>query len=176
MKYLFKDVTVLSMNEGMEIKLSCDVLVEDDIIKAIDNISHGVAEGATVIDGKGKLLMPGLINGHCHVPMTLLRNYADDLDLQTWLFEHIFPVEARLVDDDVYWGSLLGIMEMLKTGTTCFIDMYDHIDAIAKAVDASGIRAHLSRGMTNSNEALIFQRIRVFWKISNLLKDGMGGK
>ncbi|MGI6049299.1 MAG: amidohydrolase [Acetivibrionales bacterium] len=156
MKYLFKDVTVLSMNEGMETKLSCDVLVEDDIIKAIDNISHGVAEGATVIDGKGKLLMPGLINGHCHVPMTLLRNYADDLDLQTWLFEHIFPVEARLVDDDVYWGSLLGIMEMLKTGTTCFIDMYDHIDAIAKAVDASGIRAHLSRGMTNSNEGSDF--------------------
>ena len=157
MKYLFKDVTVLSMNESMEIIKSCDVLVKDDIIKAIGSIAPNDIEGATVIAGKGKLLMPGLINGHCHVPMTILRNYADDLDLQTWLFEHIFPVEAKLVGDDVYWGSLLGIMEMLKTGTTCFIDMYDHIEDIAKAVDNSGIRAHLSRGMTNLDEGPDFQ-------------------
>lgn len=146
------------MNHDIEILKSCDVLVENDIIRAVGKPSAQLAENATVIDGAGKLLMPGLINGHCHVPMTLLRNYADDLDLQTWLFDHIFPVEARLTGDDIYWGTLLGIMEMLASGTTCFIDMYDHMNDLAKAVQQSGIRAQLSRGMTNPSDGPDFSQ------------------
>lgn len=152
MKYLFKDATVLCMDQNIDIINSCDVLVDKGIIKAIGNIDETDSRGANIINSKGKLLMPGLVNGHCHVPMTLLRNYADDLDLQDWLFNHIFPIEAKLTDGDVYWGSILGIMEMIQTGTTCFIDMYDHIEDIAKAVEVSGMRAHLSRGMTNAND------------------------
>jgi len=135
------------MNEQNEILNDADVLVKDGIIAKVGrNIAY--TGNAEVIDGQGKLLMPGLINCHCHVPMTVLRSYADDMELQTWLFNHIFPVEARLTEDDVYWGSMLGIMEMLATGTTCFADMYYFLDGIASAVERSGIRAQLSRGQT----------------------------
>lgn len=172
--YLFKNVTILTMDESIEIKKSCDVLVEGDIIKAINNIHPLPIEEVNVIEGKGKLLMPGLINGHCHVPMTLLRNYADDLDLQTWLFEHIFPAEAKLTGDDIYWGSLLGIMEMLATGTTCFADMYDHMDDLARAVEKSGIRAQLSRGMTNPGQGPDFSKNPAMLESINFLKEWNG--
>jgi len=149
MKYVFKNAMVLSMNNTEKLE-SCDVLVENDVISAIGSLNNEQINNARIIDASGKLLMPGLINAHCHVPMTLLRNYADDMNLQTWLFDHIFPVEARLQGDDIYYGSLLGIMEMISSGTTCFIDMYDHMNDMARAVEESGIRAQLSRGMMNT--------------------------
>jgi len=149
MKYVFKNAMVLTMKNN-ELLESCDVLVENDVISAIGNLDNEQINNAKVIDASGKLLMPGLINAHCHVPMTLLRNYADDLNLQTWLFDHIFPVEERLQGEDIYYGSLLGIMEMIASGTTCFIDMYDHMNDLARAVEESGIRAQLSRGMINT--------------------------
>lgn len=148
MKYIFKNAMVVTMNQQMEILQNCDVLVENDRIISVGDIKPEDAENAKIIDCTGKLLMPGLINGHTHVPMALLRNYADDIELQTWLFEHIFPAEDKLTGKDVHWGSLLGIMEMLASGTTCFIDMYFFMDDIAEAVEKSGIRAHLSRGVT----------------------------
>jgi len=148
MDYIIRNTTVLTMNTDDEVLEHVDVVIRDGVIGKIGpNLAETVPD-AQIIDGSGKLVMPGLINGHCHVPMTLLRNYADDMDLQTWLFDHIFPVEDRLNEEDVYWGSLLGIMEMLATGTTCFADMYYHMDGIASAVESSGIRAQLSRGQT----------------------------
>lgn len=158
MKYLFKNALVVTMNQNMEVLKSCDVLVENGIISAVGMSGAKERCDAAVIDASGKLLMPGLINGHCHVPMTLMRNYADDMDLQTWLFDYIFPVEEKMSGEDIYWGSLLGIMEMIATGTTCFIDMYDHMNCIVKAVEESGIRAHLSRGVTNFEEGTDFSR------------------
>ena len=152
MAYLFKNATVVTMNSKREILTGAEVLVSEGKIKAVGRVSPQEGEKATVIDASGKLLMPGLINCHCHVPMTLLRNYADDLDLQSWLFKHIFPAEDQLTGEDVYWGSLLGIMEMLASGTTCFADMYFFMDAIASAVADSGIRAQLSRGVTNGGD------------------------
>lgn len=149
MKYLIKNASVVTMNQNGEIFKACDVLIDNGLISAIGSINDEQKQNATTIDASGKLLMPGLINGHCHVPMTLLRNFADDMDLQTWLFNYIFPTEEKMTDEDIYWGSFLGIMEMVATGTTCFIDMYDHINDLAKAVDESGIRAQLSRGVTN---------------------------
>lgn len=148
MNTIIRNATVLTMNDRNEILEHTDVAIKDGVIEKIGPDLAKTADGAQIIDGSGKLVMPGLINGHCHVPMTLLRNYADDMALQTWLFDHIFPVEAKLNEDDVYWGSLVGIMEMLSTGTTCFADMYYFMDAIASAVESSGIRAQLSRGQT----------------------------
>jgi len=148
MKHIILNTTVLTMNDRGEILENTDVVIENGIILKIGQKDGKDTSRANIIDGSGKLLMPGLINCHCHVPMTLLRNYADDMDLQTWLFDHIFPVEDRLNADDVYWGALLGIMEMLSTGTTCFADMYYFMDSIASAVEHSGIRAQLSRGQT----------------------------
>ena len=99
-----------------------------------------------IIDGKNKLAMPGLVNAHCHSPMGILRNYADDLALEEWLFGKIIPTEALFTPEDVYWGSMLGILEMLKSGVTCFADMYLHMDEVARAVSESGIRANISKG------------------------------
>jgi 5-methylthioadenosine/S-adenosylhomocysteine deaminase len=99
------------------------------------------------IDGSRKLYMPGLVNTHCHAAMSLLRGYGDDLALQVWLEEKMWPMEAKFSSEDVYWGTSLSILEMLKGGTTAFVDMYDHMDQVAQAVEQSGIRGCLTRGV-----------------------------
>ncbi|MFW6410272.1 MAG: amidohydrolase [Halanaerobiales bacterium] len=100
-----------------------------------------------VIDASGCIVLPGFINTHTHSAMSLVRGYADDLPLQQWLEDKIWPFEAKLSPEDIYWGSLLAIIEMLKTGTTTFVDMYFEIDKIAEAVALSGIRSVLSEGL-----------------------------
>jgi len=94
-----------------------------------------------VIDAAGLTLVPGLVNAHTHAAMTLFRGYADDLPLMEWLTEHIWPVEKRMSDEDVYWGTRLACVEMIRTGTTTFWDMYWHAHAAARAVEDSGLRA-----------------------------------
>lgn len=101
----------------------------------------------TVIDGSRRLYMPGLVNTHCHAAMSLLRGYGDDLALQVWLEEKMWPNEAKFTGDDVRWGTLLSILEMVKGGTTAFVDMYDHMDEVAQAVVESGMRGCLTRGV-----------------------------
>jgi 5-methylthioadenosine/S-adenosylhomocysteine deaminase len=105
-----------------------------------------------VIDGKGKIALPGFINTHTHSAMTLLRGYADDLPLQEWLETKIWPFEAGLSREDIYWGSKLAILEMIGSGTTTFLDMYFQMDMVAKAVKESGIRAVLSEGLIEAND------------------------
>ncbi len=100
-----------------------------------------------VIDGSGKLYMPGLVNTHGHAAMSLLRGYADDLTLQVWLQEKMWPMEEKFTAEDVRCGTMLSILEMVKGGTTCFVDMYDHMDEVAQAVEQSGMRACLARGV-----------------------------
>jgi 5-methylthioadenosine/S-adenosylhomocysteine deaminase len=113
---------------------------EDGVIAAV---GAGVVpeDGDEVVDGSGMALMPGLVNGHTHAAMTLFRGYADDLPLMEWLTEHIWPVEKRMSDDDVYWGTRLACAEMIRTGTTSFWDMYWHAEATARAVEDAGLRA-----------------------------------
>ncbi|MHA1506610.1 MAG: amidohydrolase [Candidatus Asgardarchaeia archaeon] len=103
--------------------------------------------GYETLDGDGKAIMPGLINTHTHASMSLFRSYADDMKLMDWLNKKIWPLEARLKPEDIYFGALLSIAEMIRTGTTCFNDMYFSMDMVAKAVEESGIRAVLSRGL-----------------------------
>jgi len=94
-----------------------------------------------VIDAEGGVILPGFVNAHTHLAMTLFRGAADDMPLQAWLEERIWPAEMKLTDEDVYWGSLLGVCEMLRAGVTCFNDMY-HIPAAAtRAAIEGGIRA-----------------------------------
>jgi 5-methylthioadenosine/S-adenosylhomocysteine deaminase len=102
----------------------------------------------------GYALMPGMINAHCHAAMNLLRGYSDDLPLKQWLEQAIWPVEVEFVDDEfVYNGSLLAIAEMLKSGTTCFQDMYFMPDQIAKAVQHAGIRANIGLMVVDAQTA-----------------------
>jgi len=95
------------------------------------------------LDATGDLVIPGLVNAHTHVAMTLLRGYADDKPLDAWLQEDIWPVEAALTGEDVRAGAELGIVEMIKSGTTAFSDMYFHVPEIAAAVEEAGVRAVL---------------------------------
>ncbi|HKW43946.1 MAG TPA: amidohydrolase [Thermoplasmata archaeon] len=110
-------------------------------------------EADTVIDGKGKVALPGFVNLHTHAAMTLFRGYGDDLDLSTWLETKIWPAESKLSPDDVYWGTKLACLEMIKTGTTTFNDMYFHMDQAAKAVKEMGLRAFLAEGIVDLNDA-----------------------
>jgi 5-methylthioadenosine/S-adenosylhomocysteine deaminase len=104
-------------------------------------------KGENLIDAHGKIAIPGLINCHTHLPMTLFRGIAEDQPLDKWLKETIWPLEANLQPDDVYYGALLGCLEMIKNGTTCFADMYFHEEKIAEAVDETGLRAVLAQGI-----------------------------
>jgi 5-methylthioadenosine/S-adenosylhomocysteine deaminase len=98
-------------------------------------------DGDEVIEADGLALVGGLVNAHTHAAMTLFRGYADDLPLMAWLTDHIWPVEKRMTDEDVYWGTRLACLEMIRTGTTCFWDMYWHAHATARAVEDAGVRA-----------------------------------
>src|SRR5690554_255603 len=101
------------------------------------------APGDEVLDGSGHTLLPGLVNGHTHAAMTLFRGYGSDLALMDWLEQRIWPAEARLTDDDVYWGTRLACAEMIRSGTVRFWDMYWQPEAVARAVQDSGVRAVL---------------------------------
>ena len=120
-----------------------------------------------VIDGKGMLALPGLVNTHTHVAMTLFRSYADDLALMDWLQNKIWPVEEHLDDDIVYWGSMLAFAEMIRGGTTAFSDMYMFMDSCAQAADTAGIRGNLARGLagvTPNGDRALEENIELFHK------------
>ncbi len=119
-------------------------------------IGQDVPTGFTIehtIDGKDKLAVPGMVNTHTHAAMTLFRSYADDMDLMDWLQNKIWPAEAKLQADDVYWGTMLSVAEMLRSGTTTFADMYFFMDEVARVVDETGIRSVLSRGLTGGDDS-----------------------
>jgi len=120
-----------------------DVLVDQDSgdIVAVDE--PGELGGDDELDASDGLVIPGLVNAHTHVAMTLLRGYADDKPLDAWLQEDIWPVEAELTPEDVRVGAELGLVEMLKSGTTALSDMYFHVEEIAAAVEDAGLRAVL---------------------------------
>ncbi|MDH5448509.1 MAG: amidohydrolase [Candidatus Bathyarchaeota archaeon] len=105
-----------------------------------------------ILEGRGKLAMPGLINCHTHLAMTLFRGLAEDATLEKWLSESIWPLEAKLTSKDVYAGALLGCLEMVKNGVTCFADMYFFEHKVAEAVEKAGLRAVLSSGIIEAND------------------------
>ena len=106
--------------------------------------------GELLIDAEGRLAIPGLVNAHTHLPMVLFRGLADELPFDEWWKTRIRPVEATLGPEEVYWGSLLGLAEMIRSGTTAFADMYFETDAVGKAVEEAGVRAVLSYGIVAS--------------------------
>ena len=127
-----------------------DIFIDDK--GKISDIGTDIAqkhrdESEFVIDGEKTLAIPGLVNAHTHAAMTLLRGYADDMHLQQWLSEKIWPLEAHLKGEDVYWGTRLACLEMIRSGTVAFNDMYFFMEEAARAVDESGIRAVLSHGL-----------------------------
>lgn len=121
------------------------ILENKDILfhEKIEEIGENLDKSGDVIDASGCIVIPGLTNSHTHLPMTLLRGVGENLPLDKWLREKIWPLEAKLKASDVYWGSLLGCLEMIKTGTTHFNDMYFFEDEVARATVESGLKAFL---------------------------------
>jgi len=125
-----------------------------------------------IFSADGQVALPGFINAHTHLGMTLFRGAADELPLQAWLKEKIWPVEARMTREDVYWASLLGIAEMLRAGVTTFCDMYWHVEAVAEAVRESGIRACLSGvviGVLPGAETMFARAVE---RVTSLIAEG----
>jgi len=126
-----------------------DVLVDRDAgtIAAVGDVDDATAHAsAETLDASGGLVIPGFVNAHTHVAMTLLRGYADDKPLDAWLQEDVWPVEAELEPEDVAAGARLGVVEMIRSGTTAFADMYFEMDQVASVVAESGLRARLGHG------------------------------
>ena len=146
MKTILKNVTLLPETGYGEGKWH--VTVEN---KRIASITKDLPDttGAEVVDAKGNLLMPGFYNAHTHAAMTLFRGYGEDLPLQRWLEERIFPAEDRLNYENVTVATRLAIAEMLKGGIVSFSDMYMFQDAVAKVVIETGMKANLSRALVS---------------------------
>lgn len=122
-----------------------DILVEGPRISRITASGQDRAAAADrVIDGTGMLALPGLLNTHAHAAMVLFRGVAEDVPVQTWFNEIIWPMESNLTPDDVYWGALLAAAEMIESGVTTVADHYFMMDAVAEAMVSSGLRAHLA--------------------------------
>lgn len=124
-----------------------DVLINQSSGEIIDVDPEIGMSGDRQLDATDSLVIPGLVNAHTHVAMTLLRGYADDKPLDTWLREDIWPVEAELTAEDVRAGARLGMAEMIRSGTTGFADMYFQMPAVGDAVEVTGMRARLGHGI-----------------------------
>ena len=138
--------TVVTMNEGREVIKDGGVAVKSGKIVAVGSRAEISSRyvGRQTINAAGRIVVPGLINGHTHVPMVLFRGLADDLDLQEWLTKYIFPAEAKNVTEEfVRVGTRLGLAEMIRGGTTTYCDMYYFEDAIAEETAKAGVRGVL---------------------------------
>ncbi len=136
---------LVTQNQTRDVLRDHSVLIRDGKIEEIGKGLHNSAD--VEVDGEGKVALPGLINTHTHLSMVLFRGYADDMQLQDWLQKKIWPLEAKLTGEACYQGALLGCAEMIMSGTTTFMDMYFHMEDVARAVDESGLRAFLSYGI-----------------------------
>ena len=146
MGILIKNVQLLEEPIGVR----KDVYIEGSRIMGIGSApADFVADD--IIDGSHRLMMPGLVNAHTHAYMSVFRNFADDLPFAEWLFEKIAPLEDNLTAEQAYWGNMLSIMEMIRTGTTCFVDMHMFPKMAVKACADSGIRAVISRGLVGAD-------------------------
>ena len=124
-----------------------NIMIDQDKITAIGDVPEDFHAGK-IIDGTNRLAIPGFVNAHTHTSMTLLRSYADDMALMDWLNNKIWPTEAKMTEDDIYWGAMLAVLEMVQSGTTAFADMYGpYMDRVAEATADAGIRGVLSRGI-----------------------------
>jgi len=151
MSLLIKHATILTQDSHRR-RLHGDLLIENETITQISETPITV-EADYKIDGKNKLVLPGLINTHTHLPMTLLRGYGDDRLLQDWLEHCIWPVEARLTTPSIQSGAALGALELIASGTTTFLDMYFFEEIIASVTKKSGLRGYLGFGVLDLDTA-----------------------
>ena len=148
MGLLIKNTHVLGDDKAVRRDIYIDS--ENGCIAGVDRMPEGFAADE-VIDGSHKVLMSGMVNAHTHAYMSVFRNYADDLPFAEWLFEKIDPLESKMTSEQAYWGNLLSIAEMIRTGTTCFVDMQMFPRMAVKACADSGMRALITRGLVGND-------------------------
>ena len=143
-KIIIKNCEVLTF-EGRDPRFVAgqDILIEGNQISSIQQTSDRTQTDGQVINAAGMLAVPGMINTHAHVPMVLFRNAGPDVNENDWFNKVIFPLEANLTPDDIYWGAMLGLAEMTEAGITCTADHYFEMDMVARAVEKAGTRANL---------------------------------
>ena len=165
MKILIKNCNLISMSEHREkYEKNIDILIEDNKIKKIEkNIDE---EADKIINASGKVVMPGLINTHSHISMSIFRETVDGLKTQDWLTQKIWPIEDQLTDEDIFYATMLSCIEMIETGCTCINDMYFLTENIIKAAVESGIRLQTTYTLMGYDEN---DTVR-FEKLSNLLE------
>ena len=173
--------TLVTMDKEHRIIQDAGIAVEHGRIVAVGSRAEIVGKYSALerVDASGKIVIPGLINGHTHIPMTLFRGLADDLDLQDWLTKYIFPAEAKNVTEDfVRAGTRLGLAEMIRGGTTTYCDMYYFEDAIADETNKAGVRAVLGETVidfpvadnkTNAEAMAYVERFVQKWKGNELI-------
>lgn len=171
MGIVIKNALVVLPQGEEDVVRETSLYIEGDKITAIGDKPAGFVEDK-VIDGKDKLVIPGLINCHTHSYMSFMRNVADDLSFMDWLFGTIDPIEQQMTDEDTYWGANLAIIEMMKSGTTCFNDMQMNIHQTTRAVKESGMRALICRGLVGSgNDEAGQSRLRQAYEERDAAKD-----
>ncbi len=147
---LLKNATIITMDDSNPVIYNGYIATKGNQITLVSGqLTERETAYGEVIDAKGKIVMPGLCNAHSHVAMTLLRGYAEGYALQDWLFTKIFPIEDQLEPEDIYWGTMLGIAEMMRTGTTLVNDCYYFMDRAIAAYAETGFNANISRGLMN---------------------------
>lgn len=151
MDILIKNATLISMAEDREkIEDKVNIVIENNKIKSISTIiPQNITNNTVVIDATNKVVMPGLINTHSHVPMSIFRETVDGYDLDTWLTKKIWPMEDKLTADDIYYASLLSFIEMIKNGCTTINDMYFMGNCIINAMKRTGVRLQTTRALMN---------------------------
>ena len=149
MGIVLKNILALLPDGDRDVIRETDIYIEGNRIASIGEKLEVFSEDK-VIDGKDRFAIPGLVNCHTHSYMSFMRNVADDLSFMDWLFGSIDPIEQQMTDEDTYWGACLAIIEMMKSGTTCFNDMQMNIHQTTRAVKESGMRAVISRGLVGS--------------------------
>ena len=154
----FNDISIL--DEEFKIREHMYVATDDDrIVYVGDTMPRG--DYGELRDGKGKLLMPAFYNAHGHSPMSLLRGYAENMKLQDWLFNKIFPFEDKLSSKSVYWGTLLTMAEGMRFGIVSHSDMYYFLDDMVRATDESGCKANISRAVTEFGDGDPWETVRL---------------
>ena len=149
MGILLKSILAILPEDEKDVVKETNIYIEGSRIASIGTKPEGFVADK-IINGKDRLAIPGLINCHTHSYMSFMRNVADDLSFMDWLFGTIDPIEQKMTDEDTYWGACLAIIEMMKSGTTCFNDMQMNIHQTTRAVKESGMRAVICRGLVGS--------------------------
>ena len=172
MKIYIKNVSMISMDETRpNLEENIDIEIEDEKIKTIGK-SLEIEENSKVIDGTGKIVMPGMVNTHAHVPMSIFRETVDGFRLQEWLTQKIWPMEDKLTKEDIYYASYLSFIEMIKTGTTTINDMYFETDEIIKAAVDCGVRLQTTRTLMDAgNQKLGDERLKELEELVKKYKD-----